>query len=188
MTTESVDEIHIFTDGACNSSNIGGWAYIVLSVKIFPRVLNDETKTFTKARKEKKILHMDSGSEKKTTNNRMEITAVLEALKYVAKKYPFVTTTIICDSTYVVNSMSQWIGTWVRNNWITKADTPVKNAELWRECLLYTGSHVRYQWVRGHAGDLYNEMADEMAVKAIDESKRTQKRRLQDRHRARRAD
>ena len=101
------------------------------------------------------------GGEKDTTNNRMELTAVIEALR--ALKRPC-TVVAHVDSTYVMQGMSSWITGWKRNGWRTAAKDPVKNAELWQRLDAAQGQHkVTWRWIKGHAGHAENERADALA-------------------------
>lgn len=107
-----------------------------------------------------------SGGEKNTTNNIMEITAVIEALKQL--KYEC-EVTIYSDSAYVVNAFLQgWIYNWIKNNWKTSGKEPVKNKELWLELYNLTKKHkVEFKKVKGHSDNEYNNRCDEMAREAI---------------------
>ena len=139
------DKIHVYTDGACagNPGN-GGWGvYIELN--------NKSVKL--------------SGSEESTTNNRMELKAVIEALKYVNDETKLV---IFTDSKYVMQGIQEWIKNWKINNWKTSQKKPVKNKELWQELdELVSNRTIEWQWVKGHSGDFGNEMADKLATSAI---------------------
>lgn len=107
------------------------------------------------------------GGEKDTTNNRMELTAVIEALR--ALKRPC-TVVAHVDSTYVMQGMSSWITGWKRNGWRTAAKQPVKNADLWRALDEQVARHdLSWVWVKGHAGDPGNERADELANRGVAE-------------------
>jgi ribonuclease HI len=139
-----MDHVELFTDGACSGNpGPGGWGAIL------------------RARGQEKEL---SGSEKDSTNNRMELMAViagLEALKRPCK------VTITTDSQYVMKGMTEWIKGWKAKNWKTAAKKPVKNAELWQRLDRAIAPHdVNWQWVRGHDGHPENERADQLAVQA----------------------
>jgi ribonuclease HI len=139
-----MDHVELFTDGACSGNpGPGGWGAIL------------------RARGQEKEL---SGSEKDSTNNRMELMAViagLEALKRPCK------VTITTDSQYVMKGMTEWIKGWKAKNWKTAAKKPVKNAELWQRLDTAIAPHdVDWQWVRGHDGHPENERADQLAVQA----------------------
>jgi ribonuclease HI len=111
-----------------------------------------------------------SGAEPDTTNNRMELTAVIEALR--ALKQPC-RVTVTVDSQYVANAFRQgWIEAWQRKGWKTAARTPVKNRDLWEALLAAIAPHtVRWEWVRGHTGHAENERCDTLAAEARDRLK-----------------
>lgn len=103
------------------------------------------------------------GGEAETTNNRMELTAVIEGLKSLKRRCQVV---ICTDSQYVKNGMESWIRGWKKNGWKTAAKKPVKNDDLWKELDSLVQQHdVRWTWVKGHAGHPENEKADELANK-----------------------
>ena len=136
--------IKIYTDGSCMSNpGNGGWAAIInINGKI------------------KKI----SGNEKNTTNNRMELMAPINALKNIDSKDPI---EIFTDSKYVKNGITEWINTWVLNNWKTSKKENVKNKDLWLELhKLNQSLNVQWNWVKAHAGDPLNEEVDMLAKKA----------------------
>jgi ribonuclease HI len=139
-----MQHVEIFTDGACSGNpGPGGWGAILRAKD-----------------KEKEL----SGSEKQTTNNRMELMAVIGALE--ALKRPC-RVTITTDSQYVMKGMTEWLPGWKKRNWKTAAKKPVKNAELWQRLEKAIAGHdVDWQWVRGHSGHPENERADELAVAA----------------------
>ncbi len=136
----------IYTDGACQGNpGPGGWGYVIL---------DDGTAGAERC-----------GGERKTTNNRMEMQAVIEALRALRKGEEV---TIYTDSTYLKNGITSWIHKWKRNGWKTSAGQPVKNDDLWREMLQLTEPRaVTFRWVKGHAGNRWNERADELARKGI---------------------
>jgi ribonuclease HI len=138
--------VEIWTDGGCKPNpGPGGWAAILK----FGEVERELT-----------------GSDPKTTNNRMELTAAAAALE--ALKRPC-TVVLHTDSEYVRNGISRWINGWVRNNWRNAAKDPVANMELWQRLLAAAKPHkVEWRWVRGHAGDVMNERADVLATIARD--------------------
>jgi len=138
-------KVEIFTDGACKGNpGPGGWGAIL-------RYGN----------KEKEI----NGYNSSTTNNIMELTAVIEALKQIKKPYAINITT---DSTYVKNGITDWIHNWKNNGWKTAAKKNVKNKELWIELDSLIQSHkINWIWVKGHSGHPENERADELANNAI---------------------
>ena len=136
--------IKIYTDGSCLSNpGNGGWAAIInINGKI------------------KKI----SGNEKNTTNNRMELMAPINALKNINSKDQI---EIFTDSKYVKNGITEWINTWVLNNWKTSKKEDVKNKDLWIELYKLNQSlNVKWNWVKAHAGDTLNEEVDMLAKDA----------------------
>jgi ribonuclease HI len=139
-------EVTIYTDGACSGNpGPGGWG----SVLIF----NDVQKEI-------------SGAQKDTTNNIMEITAVLEALKLLKEPCKV---KVYSDSAYVVNAFNQgWIKNWQKNNWKTASKDPVKNKELWEELYELTEVHdVEFIKVKGHSDNELNNRCDFLATSAI---------------------
>ncbi len=142
---KEMEQIEIYTDGACKGNpGPGGWGALLRS-----------------GEHEKEIF----GGERHTTNNRMEITAVIESLKLVKKKSKVC---IYTDSTYVKDGISSWIKQWKINGWRTAAKKPVKNEELWKELDLLVSQHqIEWIWVKGHAGDEGNERADALANKGV---------------------
>ena len=136
--------IKIYTDGSClkNPGN-GGWAAII----------NDNENI-------KKI----SGSEKNTTNNRMELMAPIQALKNIDPKNEI---EIYTDSKYVKLGITEWINTWIKNSWKTSKKEDVKNKDLWLKLYnLDKSLNVKWNWVKAHAGDALNEEVDLLAKKA----------------------
>ena len=146
--------IHIYTDGGCSGNpGPGGWAYLILQETF----QGDE------------ILAEHWGAEKETTNNRMELTAViasLEALKNMDNAPR--KANIYTDSQYVQKGISEWIHNWKRNSWRTSDKKPVKNKDLWL-CLDILACEFKIHWicVKGHAGNKYNERCDLLTQKAI---------------------
>ena len=138
--------IKIYTDGSCLSNpGDGGWAAIIS--------INGEIKEI-------------SGSEKNTTNNRMELMAPINALKDMGPKNEI---EIYTDSQYVKLGITEWINTWVKNNWQTSKKEDVKNKDLWIELDQAVSKHnVKWNWVKGHSGHRENEIADQLANKGID--------------------
>jgi ribonuclease HI len=136
-----LSEVTIYTDGACSGNpGPGGWGAILISGE---------------HRKEL------NGGEAETTNNRMELTAAIEALN--ALKRPC-TVELYTDSVYVRDGITKWIHGWRRNGWRTADKKPVKNAELWQALEQALERHkVDWHWVKGHAGHPENERADELA-------------------------
>lgn len=138
-------EVTIYTDGACSPNpGTGGWAAVVLKDGRLHREL--------------------SGCREETTNNRMELIGALEGLQSLSEPHRV---TLITDSTYVKNGISSWISGWKRRGWLTADKQPVKNRDLWERLDLEIKRHqVRWQWVRGHSLDQWNERADALAVAA----------------------
>lgn len=136
--------VEIATDGACKGNpGPGGWGAVIRS-----------------GGREKEL----SGGEPLTTNNRMELTAVIEALN--ALKRPCAVT-LSTDSRYVMDGLTKWIHGWRRNGWKTADRKPVKNADLWQALIEATARHrITWQWVKGHAGHPDNERADRLACAA----------------------
>ena len=137
--------IKIYTDGACKGNpGVGGWGALILqddkNIELF-------------------------GGENETTNNRMELMAVIMALKEMSSSEELI---IYTDSTYVQKGISEWIKNWKLNNWRSSNKKPVKNKDLWMQ--LDEASYARkinWQWVKGHAGNEGNEKADELANKGV---------------------
>jgi len=106
------------------------------------------------------------GYAAETTNNRMELTAVIEALRALSRSCEV---EIITDSKYVMQGINEWIANWKRNGWKTAARKPVKNVDLWQQLDEEVASHViDWKWVKGHSGNEGNELADKLANEAID--------------------
>ena len=141
--------ITIYTDGACSGNpGIGGWGVVILE--------NNKEDTFL------------NGGNDNTTNNRMELTAAIEALKYFEDRQ---TITLITDSKYVKDGIQSWIQNWKKNEWKTAAKKPVKNKELWIELDQLISRHtISWEWVKGHDGNVHNEKADYLARRYIEEA------------------
>ena len=139
-----MDKVEIFTDGACSGNpGPGGWGAILRSKGV-----------------EKEL----SGSEKESTNNRMEMMAVIAALEALSRHCDVVITT---DSQYVMKGMMEWLPDWKKRNWKTAAKKPVKNVDLWQRMEKAAQGHsLNWEWVRGHQGHPENERADQLAVAA----------------------
>ena len=136
--------IKIYTDGSClTNPGDGGWAAIIS--------INGEIKEI-------------SGSEKNTTNNRMELLAPIRALKEMKQSDQI---EIYTDSQYVKLGITEWINTWVVNNWKTSKKEDVKNKDLWVELYdLNKSLNVKWNWIKAHAGNVMNEKVDSLAKKA----------------------
>ncbi|MDX1455025.1 MAG: ribonuclease HI [Gammaproteobacteria bacterium] len=141
-----MSRVTIYTDGACRGNpGPGGWG-VFMSWEGTERTIK--------------------GGEPETTNNRMELTAAIEALE--ALKRPCVVD-LYTDSEYLRKGITEWLPGWKRNGWRTAAKKPVKNAELWQALEAAVGDHaVNWHWVKGHSGDPGNERADALANEAID--------------------
>jgi len=136
--------VHMATDGACKGNpGPGGWGVVILS-----------------GEKEKLL----SGGEKLTTNNRMELTAAIKGLEALKRPCHVILST---DSRYVMDGLTKWLAGWQRNGWRTAARQPVKNCDLWQELVAAAAPHhIRWEWVKGHAGHPENERADKLASDA----------------------
>ncbi|MEO1045628.1 MAG: ribonuclease HI [Pseudomonadota bacterium] len=144
--SEQDNIVRIATDGACKGNpGPGGWGAVIR--------FQD---------KEKEL----SGGEPDTTNNRMELLAAIEALNALTRSCAVELTT---DSVYVRDGITKWIHGWQRNGWRTAAKKPVKNADLWQRLVEAVQRHdISWHWVKGHAGDTYNERADRLASDAAE--------------------
>ncbi|HBE93325.1 MAG TPA: ribonuclease HI [Gammaproteobacteria bacterium] len=140
-------EVVIYTDGACRGNpGPGGWGAILYY-----------------GEKEKELF----GSEPETTNNRMELTAAIQALDTLSRSCPV---KLYTDSQYVRQGVLEWMANWKKRGWKTAARKPVKNQDLWQLLDTAMGRHeIEWHWVKGHAGVPGNERADELANIAIDE-------------------
>ena len=137
--------LNIFTDGACKGNpGIGGWGAIL---------------EYRNSKKEIK------GFSKNTTNNIMELTAVIKALECLNRKCKI---TITTDSNYVKNGITEWIKSWKINGWKTSKKSTVKNKELWVKLDNLVAKHeINWKWIKGHSGHPQNERADQLANEAI---------------------
>jgi ribonuclease HI len=149
--------IKIYTDGGCSGNpGPGGWAYIILQDTFQgPQVLKEK-----------------SGAEQDTTNNRMEMSAVISALealvKLTRKGDIGRKLTVYTDSQYVQKGMTEWLAAWKKNGWRTSEKKPVKNQDLWQRLdSLSADFSINWKWVKGHAGNKYNERCDKMTGEAI---------------------
>jgi ribonuclease HI len=138
--------VEIFTDGACKGNpGPGGWGALLRM-----------------GRHEKEL----SGGEAHTTNNRMEMTAVIRALDALAEPCEV---TVHSDSRYVIDGMTKWIHGWQKKGWINSSRKPVLNTDLWQELIEAASRHrITWEWVRGHDGHVENERADQLAVAAAE--------------------
>ena len=151
-------DLFAFTDGACSGNpGPGGWG-VVLQAKDGDALL-----------KERELC----GGAAETTNNRMELTAAIEALETLERESKI---TLITDSVYVKDGITKWLSGWKKNGWRTAAKKPVKNAELWQKLDAAQARHqVIWQWVKGHAGHPENERADALARQGMAPFKKTPK-------------
>lgn len=143
-------QVDIFTDGACKGNpGPGGWGVLLRM-----------------GRHEKEM----AGSEPQTTNNRMEMTAVIRALNALIEPCEV---TVHTDSRYVIDGMTRWIAGWKKRGWVNASKQPVKNADLWHDLIEAAARHkVHWEWVRGHSGHVENERVDRLASNAADEAGR----------------
>ncbi|MBL60682.1 MAG: ribonuclease HI [Candidatus Pelagibacter sp.] len=136
--------IEIYTDGACSGNpGRGGWAAIIIYEKKIEKI---------------------AGSSNDTTNNRMELIAVISALKYVKDK----NLRIYTDSKYTKDGIEKWISNWKKNGWKTTSKQNVKNIDLWKQLdQLNQDKNINWRWVKGHSENKYNNMADKLARSQI---------------------
>ena len=139
------NRIYIYTDGACKGNpGPGGWGALL------------------KYKEQKQEIN---GFSKNTTNNIMELTAVIESLLIIKQKSDI---TIITDSNYVKDGITKWIANWKNKGWKTSNKKPVKNKDLWKKLDDLSNNHnIKWEWVRGHTGNPGNERADQLANEAI---------------------
>jgi ribonuclease HI len=141
-----MNQIELFTDGSCKGNpGPGGWAALLRM-----------------GRHEKEL----SGSDPETTNNRMEMTAVIRGLSALIEPCQV---DIYTDSKYVIDGITKWVHGWKKRGWINASKKPVKNAELWHDLIEATARHqIEWHWVKGHSGHLENERVDTLANQAAD--------------------
>ncbi|MBT4833651.1 MAG: ribonuclease HI [Porticoccaceae bacterium] len=139
--------VEIFTDGACRGNpGPGGWGVLMR--------YGTEERSFC-------------GGELDTTNNRMELTAVIEGLSALTQPCQV---ELSSDSTYVLKGIQEWMPNWKKRGWKTAAKKPVKNVDLWQKLDAVIGEHkIDWRWVKGHSGHRENEIADQLANQGIDE-------------------
>jgi ribonuclease HI len=147
LTKTPVNSVQIYTDGACRGNpGPGGWGALLI------------------AGRHRKTLH---GGDPETTNNRMELTAAIEALNALKGRSRVVLHT---DSKYMMDGIRDWMPNWKLRGWKTAAKKPVKNQDLWQALDTAVGRHeIEWRWVKGHDGNSGNETADELANLGIDE-------------------
>ncbi|MBT5098707.1 ribonuclease HI [Gammaproteobacteria bacterium] len=145
------DRVEIFTDGACKGNpGPGGWGALLR--------VNGQSKEL-------------KGSEPETTNNRMEMQAVISALESLKQPCSVQLTT---DSKYVLDGVKSWMPNWKKRGWKTASKAPVKNKDLWMKIDVLVQAHdIEWAWVKGHSGHVENERVDQLANDAIDEMQRT---------------
>ncbi|MEW5815197.1 MAG: ribonuclease HI [Spirochaetota bacterium] len=145
-----MDAIIVYTDGGCSGNpGPGGWAYII-------------------QREKEKLI--DSGAETHTTNNRMELTAVIKALERILESDERGKSRILIktDSQYVQKGVGEWLARWQKNGWKTSDKKEVKNQDLWKKLVsLSAGLKIDWHWVKGHNGESLNEECDALVGKAI---------------------
>lgn len=139
------DPVHIYTDGACKGNpGPGGWGALL-------QYKGRELELF--------------GGEDNTTNNRMELQAVIEGLSALKRRSQVL---LVTDSKYVMQGMQQWLAGWKKRGWKTASKQPVKNQDLWQQLDALVQQHdVQWQWVAGHTGHPGNERADDLANKGV---------------------
>ncbi len=145
-------EVTIYTDGGSDPNpGPGGWAALLMMRRADGSLYEREL----------------SGNAPDTTNNRMELTAAIEALRALNRPCAV---TLHTDSEYLKNGITQWMDAWVKNDWRTSKKQPVKNQDLWQALHAETQRHsINWQWVKGHAGDAYNERVDRLVGLAREE-------------------
>jgi ribonuclease HI len=151
VVQNSPHQVVIYADGACKGNpGVGGWGALLRFGAV-----------------EKEIF----GGETATTNNRMELRGVIEALRLLTRECEVV---VYTDSSYVQKGISEWIHGWKRNGWRTSDKKPVKNSDLWRELDELVAKHqIEFRWVKGHAGNKGNERADVLANRGVVEAARS---------------
>lgn len=147
------EDIKIYTDGSSlGNPGPGGWGTVVIE--------------------KDKIIHEIGGFDRDTTNNKMELKAAIEALKYINKNYKNYKNkniSIFVDSNYVLLGITSWIKNWEKNGWRTAGKKEVMNQDLWKELMLLSdnsSNKITWKKVKGHFGEVYNERADEIATKS----------------------
>ena len=141
------EQVQMFTDGACRGNpGPGGWGVVL-------RYGDNERQLF--------------GGDRETTNNRMELLAVIEGLSVLKRPCEI---SITSDSTYVLKGIQEWLQNWKKRGWKTASKKPVKNVDLWQRLDALIEPHtIEWHWVKGHSGHPQNEFADELANRGIDE-------------------
>lgn len=139
--------VEIYTDGACRGNpGPGGWGALL--------IYGEKEKSFW-------------GGEKDTTNNRMELTAAIKGLDSLKRHCKVM---LMTDSSYVKNGITEWIKNWKASGWKNSNKKPVKNIDLWKQLDELSGQHeIEWKWIKGHSGHKYNEIADDLANRGVDE-------------------
>ena len=158
MTEKKETIVEIFADGACSGNpGIGGYGAILTYCKEIKEI---------------------SGCELHTTNNRMELMAVIEAIRQIRRPCRI---RVVTDSNYLVKGMTEWMPGWIRRNWMNSKKKPVLNRDLWEMLLELSESHeTEWAWIKGHSGHKENERCDELARKAIKTCKEKNREGRQD--------
>lgn len=155
-----MSKLKIYADGGCrgnqSDNNIGAYGFIILDE-------NDN------------VMHKEAKAFKNTTNNKMELLGVIKAIEYINSTYnnsSFILE-IYSDSSYVCDAFNKgWINGWIKNNWLTAKKQLVKNKDLWSQLLSCSKQHsLNFKWIKGHAGNDYNEMCDNLLNVAMNEYK-----------------
>ena len=135
----------IYTDGSCHGNpGPGGWAYLIHN--------------------EEKIISENSGYSEDTTNNKMELTAIIEAIAEIQVFTNVSAIQLFTDSKYAIDGINSWIHAWKKNNWRTSSKKEVKNINLWKQLDIYNSNlNIEWIWVKGHSGDPFNDKVDAMA-------------------------
>lgn len=143
----ALPSVRLYTDGACSGNpGPGGWAFILRHEASGKQIER-------------------SGGEPATTNNRMELMAIVMGLRALTRP---ARVRLVSDSEYALKGLGQWLEGWKRRGWKTAGKQPVKNQDLWEELDALAGGHsVEFEWIRGHAGHAENERCDQLAVEAI---------------------
>ncbi len=151
-----MQKIEVYTDGSSlGNPGPGGYGVVII--------------------REGKVLHELGGCEKETTNNKMELQAVIETLKHVSTRQDLAEVVIHADSAYVLNGITSWIFNWEKNGWRTANKQPVLNKEQWQELIALVRNFkgkIVWQKVKGHSGVLHNERADEIATSCAHSQKK----------------
>lgn len=144
-TAGEIDSYSIYCDGSCavHSTQQGRWAYVV--------VYNDEN-----------VVHEDGGTFQNTTNSEMEVNGLYNSLKYAIENLKGALVTIYCDSSYVVKGYNEWCSGWKRKGWKKANNTPVMFTDKWMEIDKLRSKNIKVEWVKGHAGNKWNEYVDKL--------------------------